>query len=259
MSENVFDLFDEDETPGTAVAIPDSFVPDAVTVLVDGESHVIAPERGRTYGAAVEYLAKIDKVAEARKAKEAHNGQKKLVKEKIEELRREFGAKLAILNDELAALDSQNWEVESAARAAERELQAALQTLRDYLESEAVLMAVKENEARFDLMTKDLEWYDKALTHQKDGARILATAKRGILGDKMGLGKTLTSLMTADMVNAQRVLIIVPDDVVANFYREASRWAPHRQTFYLAKLSKTQREMMIGIIKNLDNFVVIIN
>lgn len=254
-----FDLFDFEDEVTAPDNLPVAFVKQPLTVFVDGEHHEISPDRANTYAAAEDYLAKQELAKAAQQAREHHNGRKRIVKEKMENLRREFADKMQALADEERALSDEAWDIERAARAAERELAAALQRLRDYLESEMILQKVEENRIKFDEITKDLVWRDKALPHQIDGARILASAGSGILADKMGLGKTLTSLMTADMLGAQRVLIIVPDDVVANFYRESSRWAPHRQTFYLAKLTKSQREMMLGIIKAQGAFVVIIN
>src|SRR5690606_37431529 len=80
-----------------------------------------------------------------------------------------------------------------------------------------------------------------------------------ILGDKMGLGKSLTSLAAADMRMVDRLLIIVPDDVVSNFVREVRHWAPHRSVVMLGKQPKAVRSMAVEVLKKSDQYTVVLN
>lgn len=61
--------------------------------------------------------------------------------------------------------------------------------------------------------------------YQSIGAKALALQKRGILADEMGLGKSKQSLDAAQLVGAQRILIIAPKSLLWNWERECSRWA----------------------------------
>jgi SNF2 family DNA or RNA helicase len=79
-------------------------------------------------------------------------------------------------------------------------------------------------------------------------ALFLAVNNQCILGDKMGLGKTLTSLIACDMMMSKRVLIVVPADIVRNFELEAKRWAPHRTTIAMYKMTKLERNSMFQIL-----------
>ena len=92
-----------------------------------------------------------------------------------------------------------------------------------------------KNRLEFDKLIQKFAYHDQILEHQKDGAFILATNMRCILGDKRGAGKTLTAIAAWDMAQSQKVLVIVPDDVVSNFINEIRYWAPHRQVIQMGK------------------------
>lgn len=98
-----------------------------------------------------------------------------------------------------------------------------------------------------------------ALPHQLDGAIHLAVAERAILGDKRGLGKTLTALITLDLKDARKVIAVVPSDAVDNFIREAQLWTPHRTPFKLSGMSKGQRDFVLPILRKLPEFLVVLN
>ena len=111
----------------------------------------------------------------------------------------------------------------------------------------------------FDRDTANAPWREFALPHQIEGAKILAAQSSGILGDKMGLGKTLTSLIFADMVKSRRLLVVVPADVIRNYEREIAHWTPHRQVFPFGRLPKNQRTFVLNLLSGMDEFVVTVN
>jgi SNF2 family DNA or RNA helicase len=143
-------------------------------------------------------------------------------------------------------------EIESEISNLEKKLKLALDRERQKREFE-------ERRLEFEKISAGFAWREFALTHQLDGAHLLANVRRGILADKMRLGKTLTSLITCDMLQSQRVLIVAPADVVTNFAREVHRWAPHRSAVTMYKFSKGQREATIMILKRTKEFVVLMN
>lgn len=144
-------------------------------------------------------------------------------------------------------------------RELERQIQSAENRLRQALENERIKKEYQDSSVAFDKLTAGFRWREFALQHQIEGAKHLATAKRAILGDKMGLGKTLTSLIACDMLQAQKILVVVPDDVVSNFVREIQHWAPHRSVIMLGKQTKLARNMAIDLMRSLDSFIVVIN
>lgn len=79
--------------------------------------------------------------------------------------------------------------------------------------------------------------FDDTLTldpYQVDGARFLASRRRAILGDGMGLGKTPQAIRAADIVCAHEVLVLCPAIGRAMWRRSFARWGrvPRRVEVY---------------------------
>lgn len=100
---------------------------------------------------------------------------------------------------------------------------------------------------------------DGALTHQIEGAIHLAVVKQGLLGDKRGLGKTLTNLIWLDLLEAKKVIVICPSDTMNNYIREIIKWTPHRKTVKLGGLDRTTRDILIDTLRTMPTFCLVIN
>lgn len=98
-----------------------------------------------------------------------------------------------------------------------------------------------------------------ALPHQIDGAIHLAVAGQALLGDKRGLGKSLTALITSDLRESRRIIAIVPSDTMNNFIREIKLWTPHRSPIKLGKMDKGQRDFLISVLPNIPEYVLVLN
>lgn len=242
----------EDSAP---VAKPDT----ALTFMFDGESHTVTPDKV-AYPTAKDYLSKIESLSEIELKLQQLNEKKRAAEFKIEELRREFGARLAELQADAEEANRELFDIRRAKRQAEYDVQSAEQNLRDALLAEEVQKEFKKNSVKFDEITAGLAWREWAFDHQIIGGKLIASADgRAILGDEMGLGKTLTSQIACDMLQAQKILVIVPDDVVSNFVREINKWAPHRPLMMIGKMTKMQRDMMITVLKKMESFVAVVN
>lgn len=124
---------------------------------------------------------------------------------------------------------------------------------------ELLLEEYNKKAAEIDLITIGAPWREFAYDHQIDGGKRLAIAKRGILADKRGLGKTLTSLVWLDMVKAKRILVLTPNKTVPQFVEEIQHWQPHRTIFNLANMDKAGRELMYPMLNIVDEFIVTLN
>lgn len=113
--------------------------------------------------------------------------------------------------------------------------------------------------AEIDSLTASAKWREFAFDHQITGGKRLAVSKRGILADKRGLGKTLTSLVWLDMVQAKRVLVIAPNDIVPQFEDEIRTWAPGRKIFSLRGLPPEQRSIIYPMLNIVQEFIVTLN
>ena len=100
----------------------------------------------------------------------------------------------------------------------------------------------------------------KAMGHQLDGAIKMAVADHGaVLGDKPGLGKTLTSIIYTDLTKAKKILAIVPSEVMGNYQREIQLWGPHRSPHIIGGLPKLARKPLLQFFAGLDEIYVLVN
>lgn len=139
----------------------------------------------------------------------------------------------------------------------------------DYLKSELnkkKTQAEKDQKLReqgeaLQARARDFFWYDKIKSYQLNGAKQAAVMGKVILGDEMGLGKSLTSIAAADLVGARKVLVISKRDIVANFEKEFKLWAPHRTNVFCSlhwKKSHTKTHIK-HVLPVFQDFVVLLN
>lgn len=101
--------------------------------------------------------------------------------------------------------------------------------------------------------------------HQLEGAQILFTERRTILGDEMGLGKTRTVTMAIDLLakkwgSGKKVIIVTPNDVQSNFVREIDRWSPDRNIIALGMFkNKKVRHTTLRNLKGENEFILMVN
>jgi SNF2 family DNA or RNA helicase len=98
-----------------------------------------------------------------------------------------------------------------------------------------------------------------AKSYQIDGAVHISVAQRAMLGDDMGLGKTLTALVTCDMTDAKKVIVVCPSDTMHNFKRECILWTPHRFPVVLGQLTRDERDFILPALQESDHFMLIVN
>lgn len=117
----------------------------------------------------------------------------------------------------------------------------------------------------YERAAKGKAWWEglanghKILDHQWVGAQFLASAERAILGDGMGLGKTITAIAALDLVNSKRALVVAPADVNSNFVAEVQKWAPHRPVISIKGMTKVERNITLKGLNMLESFVVVVN
>ena len=188
----------------------------------------------------------------------------------------EIKARLAQLATEIKSLTNERVELEKSSTERRRKIASIEQQvvkaarLEQVKQEQARLVEEFESKAKeLDELTKDSPWrvgvkqengdVYKAFPYQIEGGKRLAVAKRGILGDKRGLGKTLTSIVWADMVGAKRVLVIAPNDVVSQFEGEIREWAPHRTIFSMSGLNPSSRTMVFNLLGMVEEFIITLN
>ena len=142
-------------------------------------------------------------------------------------LRRVFGSDLVVSND-LA-----NWARN------EIQKQQELEEFREDNVNEYTLARLPEEAPHLYLAMM-------SRSYQIAGVAFLATAKRAILGDEPGLGKTLQALGAIIENDAKRILVICPKSAMDSVWRrETDRWAPSISTF-VAQGTRAERDEAMG-------------
>jgi len=178
-----------------------------------------------------------------------------IVREEVTRIQKAFDAATSTrlqLEREQASLRNELREQEKALATAQR-----LQLVKD--EQARLQKEFEEKSAELDSLTASAQWREFAFDHQIIGGKKLALAKRGILGDKRGLGKTLTSLIFLDMAKSRKILVVAPNDVVPQFEDEIRAWAPKRTIFPLRGLPKAQRDFVYPLMHQADEYIATIN
>lgn len=105
-------------------------------------------------------------------------------------------------------------------------------------------------------------WFDGAqpiMPHQWLGACFGAVARRWILGDEPGLGKTREAAAWVDLILAQRIVVVCENGVVEQFQNEFTEMLPERRVVRLWGLKPTERAATAASILHMDAAVVFIN
>ena len=120
-------------------------------------------------------------------------------------------------------------------------------------------------EEKYRKLAEGKPWYagntdvGAILPFQWRGVLFGAGARRWILGDGMGLGKTRQSIGWLDLVQAKRVLVVCQADICDQFAGEIMTLAPHRSVVNLYKKTPKTRHALMKKVLASDEAVVIVN
>jgi len=132
-------------------------------------------------------------------------------------------------------------------------------------QADAVQADVSRLEQSYKKLAKGKVWHDgnsdvgTILPFQWRGALFGAGAKRWILGDGMGLGKTRQSIGWLDLVQSRKVLVVCQADICDQFAGEIMTLAPHRSVFNLYKKTPKTRHAQMDKILASDEACVVVN
>jgi SNF2 family DNA or RNA helicase len=124
---------------------------------------------------------------------------------------------------------------------------------------------VSNLEEKYRKLAEGKPWYagnadvGAVLPFQWRGALFGAGARRWVLGDGMGLGKTRQSIGWLDLVQARKVLVVCQADICDQFAGEIMTLAPHRTVFNLYKKTPKARHALMEKILASDEACVVVN
>lgn len=204
--------------------------------------------------ALIDDLASIDKVMEelATAARE------------IEERDLTINAQIASLRLELANLRDKRYQVKQRTKTVQLDRESVARKLD--LENEALSIQLTLEQKRVAAMEllKDAPWFDPefkkpntAFKWQIDGALMLP--ERALLGDKRGLGKTLSSLIWRRIQGSKKTLICLRKEVASDFIKEISIREPGLFVYPLLGANPETRGIAAMLLNAQKEFVVVTN
>lgn len=114
-------------------------------------------------------------------------------------------------------------------------------------------------ENRFRDLAEGRVWYEGIYPHQWTGACFGAVAKRWVLADGPGLGKTRQTIAWFDLVGTKRAVVVAPAEICSQWAGEAMTLAPHRHVVNLARLSKKERTVQLDAAVGREEGVIVVN
>lgn len=262
MSDNFLDNFnfEEDDFSLEAPELTETQVNDKFLELTrefEGETLVIEAAASLIEAESIVAKAEIEREELQTEANSLHEERLKM-----EKMLTEIKRKEAETRRKLWDVGSHQVQADKAVVAKKAAYDIAVQSItvkQEILATEQTYLERAKGKVWFEGYTDKSGTFKKILPHQWDGAMFLATAKRGLLGDGMGLGKTITSIAALDLVDAKRIMIVVPADLTSNFEGEIKEWAPHRNVVSIKGLTKDERRTVLNMVSMLDQFIIIVN
>lgn len=83
--------------------------------------------------------------------------------------------------------------------------------------------------------------------YQVEGAKFLATVKRGLLADEMGLGKSAQAISACDEVGADYVVVVCPASLRENWVREFKKFARRNFKLDVRSYDRVARGELSGV------------
>lgn len=229
--------------------------------MASGETVILNPavHTAEVITTGTEYLTAFENEQRLKSQLDVHDAKKLELQKQVDAIRKAMQSQIDELTSQIHAIEESVYDLRKEWREAARNVDSLMRLFRQALENELAGQKFREAAIEFDAITAGLKWREFAFPHQIDGGKYMAANRRVILGDKMGLGKSLTALIACDMLKSQKILIIVPDDVVSNFAHEVVKWAPHRQVWALGKLTKAERAATIQMQAFMQSYICIVN
>jgi SNF2 family DNA or RNA helicase len=141
------------------------------------------------------------------------------------------------------------------------ERKASLRLAKTGLESSTADVAERTSrlESIFRRRAVGKGWYDGLMPHQWIGVCYGAVARRWILADDPGLGKTRQSIGWLDLVGGQKVVVVCENGTVEQFQDEFEEIAEHRRAIKLWGLTAAVRERERSKLQAVSQGTIFIN
>jgi SNF2 family DNA or RNA helicase len=191
--------------------------------------------------------------------------EKEIERREVAELAEQKKVEIARLLGEVETLEVDEAKHRLERKRLEKEQEQQLRRDESLDQAEQVRADVALLEEKYRKLAEGKPWYagnadvGAILPFQWRGALFGAGARRWVLGDGMGLGKTRQSIGWLDLIQAKKVLVVCQADICDQFAGEIMSLAPHRSAHNLYKKTPKTRHKMMEEILSSNEAVVIVN
>lgn len=175
-----------------------------------------------------------------------------------------INGKISVLRLELSRLKDSRYELKQRVRTAEIEKESLLRKIELEKEAEQIQRTLEEKRKEAYARLATAPWFDPTYTKegfafkwQVDGA--LQLPPRALLGDKRGMGKTLSALIWRRVHNVKKTLVCVRQQVASDFIKEIGIREPGLFVYPLLGANSDNRQVAAMLLDHHEEFVVVTN
>lgn len=168
-----------------------------------------------------------------------------------------INAKINSLRLEISKLRDQHYKAKQKVNTARVKKESVERKIELEEEAAAIKKNLDEKRAEAEKLLATAPWRDVAFDWQIEGA--LQLPERALLGDKRGLGKTLSSIIWRRLQQAKRTLICLRKEVASDFIKELYLREPGLFIYPLIGVNQEQRNIAAMLLAHQDEFVVVTN
>jgi len=177
---------------------------------------------------------------------------------------RETDAQEALLNDqlaqirlEIAKLRDKRYQTRIRLREAVTNKESIERQVSLEEEAAAIKKRIEKKKAEAKELLENAPWKDIAKDWQVSGA--IQLPERALLGDKRGLGKTLSSLIWLRLQRAKKTLVCLRKEVAEDFIKEISIREPDKFVYPLIGATPETRRIAAMLLNGHKEFIVVTN
>jgi SNF2 family DNA or RNA helicase len=164
---------------------------------------------------------------------------------------------ISALRLEIAQLNDDKFQIKQKIAGATKQRESLVRKAELEKEAQRVQQSIEEKRALVADILANAPWKDDAFDWQIEGALMLP--ERALLGDKRGLGKTLSSLIWRRIQKAKKTLVCLRREVASDFIKEIGIREPGLFVYSLLGATSEQRKIAAMLLSNAEEFVVVTN
>lgn len=168
-----------------------------------------------------------------------------------------LNTQIASLRLEISKLRDERYAIKNKIRDAEAKRLSVDRKLELEKEAAIIQQSLEEKRKEAEDIIATAPWKDTAFDWQIEGA--LRLPDRALLGDKRGLGKTLSSLIWRKVHGSKRTLVCLRKEVASDFIKEIYFREPGLFVYPLLGASPEQRNIAAMLLADAKEFIVVTN